>query len=55
MAAALPQFGLHELVVQIDAPQPGTGIYLGDENGKERPFVMALLRKQKSSRAALAW
>jgi outer membrane protein assembly factor BamB len=33
-AAHLDELALHEIVYELDDPQPGTGIYLGDEKGQ---------------------
>ena len=41
----LPLTGVQELIFEIDAPQFGTGIYLGDADGKPR-YLLSFLRDQ---------
>jgi outer membrane protein assembly factor BamB len=48
----LPRPGLYEVIVRLDAAEPGTAISLGDAQG--RPLAdLAVLRDQKTQQAAL--
>lgn len=38
----LPRRGLYEVIVRVDNPQPGTGVYLGDENAQPAYRVVFL-------------
>lgn len=39
IATPIPKVGIHEVVVQIDEATPGTGVYLGREEGQPKEIV----------------
>lgn len=39
VAASIPKIGIHEVVLQIDEATPGTGVYLGREDGQPKEIV----------------
>ncbi len=49
-----PETGLYEVIFQIDQPQPGTSVFLGNEQGRPQHRV-AFLRDSRSGQTSLSF